>query len=276
MKNYLQKYNDEILKIKTMERVGMTKYNNQGSLMKVIEYKDCHNVTIEFQDEYKYKTLTQWKKVENGQIRNPYFPSVFNVGMTGEKYKTIINNKMPKEYNTWREMLRRCYDEETKEKHPTYKNVTCCKEWLLYENFYEWLHEQENFEKWINDKRSALDKDILVKGNKIYSPDTCCLVPQYVNTLFIKKDANRGDLPIGVFYNIKQQRYYVMISMLKNEKIYRRNAGYYPTPEDAFYLGYKPTKENYIKKIAQEEYENGNITKRCYEAMMNYQVEITD
>ena len=51
---------------------------------------------------------------------------------------------------------------------------------------------------------------------------------------------------------------------------------YYPTPEDAFYLGYKPYKEKYIQKVAQEEYELGNITKVCYEAMMNYQVEITD
>lgn len=276
MKDYLQKYNDEILEEKRMERMGMTKYNNQGSLMKVVGYKDCHNVTIEFQDEYKYKTTTQWPNIKAGQVRNPYVPTVFNVGIIGEKYKTVVNKKMSKEYNTWHEMIRRCFDEKCKNNYPTYQDSTCCDEWILYENFYEWLHSQENFDKWICDKRSALDKDILVKGNKIYSPETCLLVPQYVNTLFIKKDANRGDLPIGVSYDAKQQRYFAMISMLRNGQQYNKNAGYYPTPEDAFYLGYKPTKERYIQKVAQEEFYKGNITKRCYEAMMKYEVEITD
>ena len=61
----------------------------------------------------------------------------------------------------------------------------------------------------------------------------------------------------------------------KNNKT--KTTGYcYPTPEDAFYLGYKPSKENCIKQVAQEEYNKGNITKKCYEAMMKYEVEITD
>ena len=52
--------------------------------------------------------------------------------------------------------------------------------------------------------------------------------------------------------------------------------GYYSTPEKAFYLGYKPYKENIIKQVAQIEYDNGNITEECYQAMMNYEVEIDD
>lgn len=56
----------------------------------------------------------------------------------------------------------------------------------------------------------------------------------------------------------------------------RRHVGSYLTPEDAFYSGYKPHKEDLIKQVAQIEHDKGNITKKCYEAMMNYQVEIED
>ena len=113
-------------------------------------------------------------------------------------------------------MINRCFYEKIKEEHPTYKNVTCSEEWLLFENFYEWLHLQENFDKWYNEDKWCLDKDILVKGNKIYSPKTCCLVPQNVNTLFTKKNANRGKLPIGVFYYAKLKRYQAIIIYGKN------------------------------------------------------------
>lgn len=38
----------------------------------------------------------------------------------------------------------------------------------------------------------------------------------------------------------------------------------------------KDYKEDLIKKIAEQEYKNGTIIKKCYEAMMSYNVEITD
>ena len=52
--------------------------------------------------------------------------------------------------------------------------------------------------------------------------------------------------------------------------------GSYSTPERAFYLGYKPYKEDIIKQVAEIEFNKDNITKKCYEAMMKYEVEITD
>ena len=154
--------------------------------------------------------------------------------------------------------------------------MTCCEEWLLYENFYEWLHNQENFNKWYSEDKWDLDKDILKKGNKIYSPETCCLVPHNVNSLFSKGDISLQNLPIGVFKRNDRYGYQAQIIYGKNKNRAKSTYYNYPTPEDAFYLGYKPTKEEYIKRIAQEEYEKGNRTKRCYDAMMNYQVEITD
>ena len=245
--------------------------------MQCIEYKSAKNITVQFLDEYKYTTTSAWKEFKNGAIINPYFKSVYGVGMLGTKYKTKYNNITCKEYDMWNKLLQRCYDDKFKEKYPTYKNAICCDEWLLYENFYEWLHSQENFNKW-EDKNNkiVIDKSILLKNNNIYSPKTCCLVPVNVSRLFLKHCKEKRTLPIGVSYDERSGRYCATISMITNKRHYRRKQGRYPTPEDAFYLGYKPYKEYYIQKIAQEEYDKGNITKHCYEAMMNYEVEITD
>lgn len=259
------------------KRLGLEKLNNQSSLMRIMEYNNARSLVVEFQDKYKYKVHAQWNNFVFGNIQNPYAPLVYNIGIKGTKYPISKNKKLVKEYSLWVGMLERCFCKEYKEKFPVYQDVTCCEEWLLYENFYEWLHNQSNFEQWLNGGY-ALDKDILNKGNRIYSPDTCCLVPVQINALFTKSDKARGNLPIGVTYNNRMEKYCARVCILKNKngKKIRRTVGYYPTPEDAFYLGYKPYKEKHIQRIAQEEFDKGNITKRCYDAMMNYKVEITD
>ena len=256
----------DINNFQKIDRLNKTNLNNQGCLMKIVEYNKANDIIVEFQDCYKTKVHTRYTHFLSGDIKNPYFPDVLNIGISGNKY-----NRKGKEYVTWRFMLIRCFDNDYKIGMPTYQNVTCCEEWLLYDNFYEWLHSQSNFNNWINLRLSAIDKDILIKGNKIYSPETCCLVPQNINALFVKCDNNRGDLPIGMTYNKQHNKYQVRCS-LNHHNI---NLGYYDTPEEAFQV-YKKYKEKIIKQAAQEEYSKGNITKKCYEAMMNYKVEITD
>lgn len=203
--------------------------------------------------------------------------TVYGVGILGVKYPSKVNGDSTKEYVAWQGMLRRCLDVKYKEKHLTYKDVTCCDEWLNYENFYEWIHRQENFYKWLDNDGWSVDKDILIKNNKIYSPETCCLIPDRINKLFTKTDLNRGKYPIGVHFKKQSKRYCAQISQVdgQNNKKTMKHLGYYSTPDEAF-QAYKQYKENYIKQVAQEEYEKGNIIKRCYEAMMNYEVEITD
>lgn len=247
-------------------RIGDTSFNKQNCKMKIIEYNNSHDIIIEFQDDYKAKVHTSYQAFVNGEVKNPYYPSVCGVGITGNRYQT--NNK---EYETWSGILERSFDKKSKNKNPTYKDVTCCDEWLLYDNFYEWLHKQKNFDKWIDGYRWAIDKDILVKGNKIYSPETCCLVPMNVNELFVKNDAVRGDLPVGVtkyFNKFKVQ----CVNPFTNKIEY---FGLHNTIKSAFFA-YKNAKENFIKQVAKTEYSKGNITEKCCDAMMNYEVEITD
>lgn len=254
-------------------RIGEERLNNQGCLMKIVEDNGYADIVVEFQDEYRYRTHAIYGNYLKGEVKNLYHPYVFGIGMIGSKYPSRINSIKTREYKAWVAMLNRCTDEKLKEEEPTYQDVTCCKEWLLYENFYEWLYSQDNFDKWINGDRWALDKDILVKGNKIYSPETCCLVPKNVNNLFLKRESKRGNMPIGVHKNKKWNGYHASCrNPFTNRTEY---LGSYSTPERAFQI-YKDYKEKLIKQVAQVEFDKGNITKECYDAMMNYKVEITD
>ena len=254
-----------------INRLGEEKYNKQGCLMKIVEYNGFKDILVEFQDEYKTKVHTSYQAFLKGEVKNVYYPSVLNVGIIGNKYPKVENHKVVKEYETWVHMIKRCYSEKTKNRNQAYKDTTCCNEWLNYENFYEWLHNQPNFEQWLNGRRWDLDKDILLKGNKVYSSKTCCLVPNYINKLFTKSNLTRGDMPIGVSYSKRNKKYDAKFSNNGHTK----HLGYFGNKEDAFQT-YKQAKEEYIKQVAQEEYNKGNITKQCYDAMINYEVEITD
>lgn len=103
----------------------------------------------------------------------------------------------------------------------------------------------------------------------MYSPDTCCFVPQEINTLFTKSNAKRGNLPIGVR---KCKRKFMTMCKLSGVVTY---LGLYNTIEDAFYV-YKKAKEAHIKEVAQKYFDDNKITKRVYDALMRYEVEVTD
>lgn len=252
------------------ERIGTEVVNRQGVIAKCIEYVDAKNILVEFQDNYKSVIHTTWNYFIKGTIRNPMYPSVHGVGMKGEKYVSTKNYKQQKEYQAWMSMLDRCYGKQHFQRR--YCDVTCCDDWHLYDNFYEWLHSQGNFSKWNSENGWHVDKDIIIKGSRVYSPETCVLVPQNVNTLFCKANEIRGDLPIGVAYYRADNSKYEAVMSKDNHIVH---LGVRNSPEEAFLL-YKKEKENYIKQIANEQYNIGNITKRCYDAMINYEVEITD
>jgi hypothetical protein len=251
-------------------RLGVTKLNKDGCEMKVIQYNNNSDIIVEFQDEYKAQVHTQWYNFENGRTKNPYFPSVYGVGVVGNKYST-----QTREYGVWRQMLGRCFVEETKEKATTYVSASCCDDWLNYEVFYEWIHSQENFKTLEENNDWFIDKDIIKKGNKMYCPDYCCLVPQRVNNLFTKREKLRGLYPIGVTKDKRCISSYRALCSNVDEPKKRVNIGTYHTISEAF-DAYKKYKEDLIKQIAHNEHKIGRITQRCFEAMIGYKVEITD
>jgi hypothetical protein len=120
-------------------------------------------------------------------------------------------------------------------------------------------------------ERYDLDKDILIRGNKVYSPETCCFVPHKLNCTINKCQKSRGKLPIGVHYDTERQKFTATMRQgMKTIFI-----GRFTTSSDAF-SAYKTAKEKYIKELAESYFSKGRITERVYQALMKYEVKITD
>lgn len=263
--------NKEVLEEKKRERIGQINQNRFGTTLKIINYVSCHKVLIEFQDDFRYKTWITYGQFLNGEIKNPFDKSVFGAGYIGVGdciCKT--NNVYCKEYIAWSEMLRRCYAPNADKKWPTYANCTVCDEWHNFQNFSQWYSEH-----WYETAENKLyvDKDILYKGNKIYSPKTCLLVPARINTLIVAHQGGRGEYPLGVSYNKARKKYEVQLTKNKNGNKLHVHGGMYDSAEEAFYA-YKAQKEAYIKEVA-DEYKY-IIPQKVYEALYRYKIEITD
>ncbi|MDU6995948.1 MAG: hypothetical protein E6356_13895 [Terrisporobacter othiniensis] len=236
--------------------------------MVITRYENYNDIDVYF-PEYDWTFYNSfYQNFKSGSIRCPYERRYFGIGYLGEGYAdTFVNSKMVKQYKIWSDLLRRCYDSKWYEKQPTYVNCTMCEEWHNYNTFYKWF--DENYYE-IQGERVALDKDILYKGNKLYSPETCVFVPQSINNLFVKRDAARGKYPIGVSYNKTKGRFQVRCN---NEYKERIDLGDFNNPIDAF-NEYKRFKELVIKKKA--DLCKDLIPEKLYEAMYKYEVEITD
>ena len=255
-----------------LNRIGERNYNTFGSEMIITKYRNAMNIDVYF-PEYDWTARNRgYSHFKKGEIKCPYEPKVYGVGYIGEgKYKSKINGKTTRIYDTWCNMLKRCYDSKQHEKYPTYKNCKVCDEWLCFQNFAEWL-ESNYYE--IEGETMCLDKDILIKHNKVYSPEACVFVPNIINVLFIKNDKSRGDSVIGT-HRLKNGKYVANCHLFNPETVKSKNEylGTYDTQEKAFEI-YKYYKEKNIKEVAG--YYKEQIPEKLYNGMYNYIVEITD
>lgn len=191
---------------------------------------------------------------------------VYGVGVNDYKGNTKYNHVHIPSYHTWGQMLKRCYSKEYLDKRPTYRGCSVCKEWWSFSNFKKWFDDN-----YIDGY--SLDKDVLFKHNKQYSPKTCCFVPNEINVLLCKSDAKRGHTLIGVYERKLVNGSSYMAYLNKNGS--RINLGTFYSVEDAF-KAYKQAKEAHIKDMATQYYKDGKITEKVYNALMSYKVEITD
>ena len=166
-------------------------------------------------------------------------------------------------------MNTRCYNPNYHKVKPGYKDCTICNEWLDdRELFYEWV--DMNFYKIKGEPTVELDKDILLPGNKIYSPDTCIFVPKRINDLFIHIHGRVDNgLPAGVTYSEKTGTYKVSAMLTCDDSDKKKNVvlGYYDTIEEAFdvYKEHKKAEIIYIADLYRRK-----IPEQLYQAMVNW------
>ena len=254
-----------------VDRTGEEGYNNFGSKMIIKEYRNNRDIDVYF-PEYNWTFKhAQYQSFKKGKIKCPYEPRTYGVGYLGEgKYKVWENGKITDEYDIWHSMLRRCYNPKLHEKRSTYKDCKVEDYLLNFQHMGEWI-ENNYYE--VPGEKMCLDKDILCKGNKIYSRETCIFVPERINNLFTKSDKSRGKNPIGVT-ELPSGNYQAYCGNGYGKLI---RLGTYKTKEEAFNI-YKEYKEKVIKEVIDSY--KGKIPEPHYsrlrEAMYNYEVEIDD
>ena len=148
-----------------------------------------------------------------------------------------------KYYEVWKNMLRRCYSKKSLESYPSYIGTSVCSEWLSATAFKKWMEEQDGDGK-------CLDKDIIVPGNRLYSPDTCAFVLNETNSFITASDASRGDYPIGVSLHKPTGKYRARCNNPFSGK--HESLGYYSTPEEA-HEAWRKRKDDLAQRVAAKE-----------------------
>ena len=171
---------------------------------------------------------------------------ILGVGVNDANYKTqpVVDGKKVTcpIYIMWKNLLTRCYSNKSLNKCPTYKDCYVCEDWLYFSKFKAWIEGQD----W---RGKELDKDILSKGNKIYSPEFCVYVSHMTNC-FVVEGSQRmaGNWPIGVTYCNKKSSFQAQCNNPFTKK--GRHIGYFETPEKA-HLAWKKRKHELALQLAE-------------------------
>ena len=238
-------------------KIGDTFITKEGCTLVVVEYNDQKDVLVEFIDEFRHRFKTSSNSLRKGLIKNPFHPSVCGVGYLGVgDFRCSLDSIVTQEYAKWHRMIHRCYDAKFHEKNPTYKDCMVCDDWHNFQNFAEWYTKQKGY-----DENYELDKDLLISGNKVYSPVTCMLAPSQINSLLLDCGARRGEYPVGVCYDKKLGKFKAQISIDGKP----RHIGFFKTVEQAS-EAYQIAKKANIKRMALEWQDR--IDKRLFDALM--------
>lgn len=257
-------YDAGVVKIekKKDERLGELSKLNCGATAKIVNYRRAIDIDVEIIETGEIIT-TMIGNFQAGNIKPKFYPILYGVGFIGN-YKFKESVKKNKAYICWANMLKRCYCSVNHKVDKTYIDCEVCDDWHNFEIFEKWY--TDNYYS-IEGERICLDKDILLKGNKLYSPKTCIFAPDRINKIIEKRQNLRGASPIGV--HKKNNRYIAQIN-INGLNTY---IGCYKTKEKAFEI-YKSEKEKLIKNIA-DDYKK-LIPKKLYDALYRWEVEIDD
>lgn len=204
----------------------------------------------------------EFKPVFDGSERARVSKFFYGVGYIGDgDHSLTIDGKKTDSYAKWHSMLQRCYDKQPNRKLETYIDCAVSEEWKDYQCFAEWLVNNPYY-----GNGYELDKDLLVKGNRVYSAETCCLIPSAINMLLICRNSIKRNYPMGVSRLGGTDRFVAKISV-SNKSVH---LGVFLTVEDAR-NAYVTAKENYVKTKALEW--RGMIDDRAFDALMTWEVQ---
>ena len=211
--------------------------------------------------ETNYERTFWLKDLKTGRVRDLYYRSVLDVGYLGEgPYSHLLTHKV---YHDWYDMFRRCYDLKFKAKNKTYKECYVDDSFHCLQDFGLWYDKQRAPEDW------CVDKDLLVRNNKVYGAETCCRLPVELNTCINRQTSKRTEICIGV-YDINGN-IYSRFNVLGLSKAFGYRCD--ESISNAFHY-YKKHKEAYIKKLAK--HYKSELKKRVYDALMTYEVRQDD
>ena len=166
-------------------------------------------------------------------------------------------------YKHWQNMFERCYSKSYQKHNTSYIGCVVDERWHKFSAFKEWF--EKNYKKGY-----VLDKDILGKGAKTYSPEMCCMIPQSINAIIVTRTKKRNRFGKGI--SITPQGKYIAFLRKYNKT---HNLGHFDTIEEAF-EAFKKGKMEYVKEVADTYYKEGKITKEVYDALYKYEPKFED
>lgn len=191
----MTKNNEDKATIRKKDRLFEENLNNYGSKMIIVKYNSATDILVRFENNQIVKT--SYSLFLRGSIKSYSCRTVYGVGCLGE----LFSNSKEQSYTIWRNMMRRCYFNNSKE-NPSYVDTVVCDEWHNYSNFKKWFNEAYYIFK---SDSLELDKDLIGHGN-IYSPTTCCFLPKKINMLLETRRDN-AYIPYGI--HKRGELYYV-------------------------------------------------------------------
>jgi len=209
-----------------------------------------------------YEVVSNGGALRRGELKDYLHPSISGVGFLGAGDYSTSHKNLAK--ITWASMILRCYSGRV----VAYVDCEVCEEWHNFQNFAKGYYK--NYPK---DPKIVfeLDKDIKIKGNKVYSPDTCCFVPQVINSLFISRANHRGPHALGVHWKKRDKKFHAQCQGGSGGP--RTYMGPYDTEDEAFGV-YKEFKEKVIK--TQPDKFKHLLPEGIYDILQNYIVEKGD
>lgn len=255
------------IKLTNKELIGKEFDTKAGGKCTIISLINRKNILIRFYNGYE--VLCTYQNLIKGSVYNPFHPKLYGVGFFGVgEYPAKIGDDIHPYYDAWRGVLRRTFDEKWHVKCPNYIGCEVDPCWYNYQEFCKWVEQQVFF------KGYKLDKDLLIKGNKIYGPDTCVFLPNELNCIIASPTMDRNGTPIGVskVWNPKaRDKTWVANMSIRGAKEKRKSLciGYFSTSEEAS-CAYIFAKENYVKERAQ--FWKDKISPKAYDALLNWKV----